>query len=78
MPDSALEELPPVLGGFDLTNHVAFAEAAEGFPYETFARLRSEAPVFFHPPGQTADGEGIWVLIRHADIARVAPDPPGF
>ncbi|ACY15479.1 cytochrome P450 [Haliangium ochraceum] len=64
--------LPAVLEGFDLSDQPRFAD---GFPYEVFARLRREAPVLFHPPGQTKDGEGFWVLSRHADICEAAASP---
>lgn len=64
--------LPDVLESFDLTDHARFAD---GVPYELFARLRREAPVLYHPPGVTStDGEGFWVLSRHADIAAAAAD----
>lgn len=66
------QQLPPVLGGFDLSDQERFAE---GFPHHVFTRLRQEAPVFFHPPGRTADGEGFWVLSRYADIKAAAADP---
>ncbi|MFD4261732.1 cytochrome P450 [Streptomyces sp. NPDC058534] len=78
MSDSAIDLLPPVLNGFDLTDHARFATIDGGFPYELFSRLRREAPVLFHPPGQTADQEGFWVVSRHADIAAVANDPQTF
>lgn len=71
VPTAVDEQLPSVLGGFDLTDQSRFAE---GFPHEVFARLRREAPVLRHPAGQTADGESFWVLSRHADIA-AALDP---
>ncbi|WP_225848939.1 cytochrome P450 [Streptomyces sp. HPF1205] len=64
--------LPSVLGGFDLTDQSRFAE---GIPYALFARLRREAPAFYHPAGKLADGEGFWVLTRHADIAAASVDP---
>ncbi|WP_308119527.1 cytochrome P450 [Streptomyces sp. JJ38] len=64
--------LPTVLGGFDLTDQ---AEFAKGFPHEVFARLRAEAPVLWHPPGRTADGEGFWVLSGYADLKEAAEDP---
>lgn len=73
-----VEQLPPVLGGFDLTDHQRFARTPEGFPYDVFARLREEAPVFFHPPGLTEDGEGFWVLSRHDDIEYAATHPDIF
>lgn len=65
-------QLPPVLAGFDLTDQAGFAA---GFPHYVFARLRRDAPVLWHPPGQSADGEGFWVLSRHDDIMRAAADP---
>ncbi|MYS24423.1 Cytochrome P450 [Streptomyces sp. DvalAA-14] len=78
MTDSIVEQLPPVLGGFDLTDHQLFAQADEGFPYDVFARLRKEAPVFYHPAALTDDGEGFWVLSRHEDIAHAANRPDLF
>ncbi|WP_309891779.1 cytochrome P450 [Archangium sp.] len=69
---STAQQLPAVLDGFDLTDQPRFAN---GFPHEVFARLRRDAPVLFHPPGQTHDGEGFWVLSRYADIRDAAADP---
>ncbi|MHA4813876.1 cytochrome P450 [Streptomyces aculeolatus] len=65
-------ELPAVLEGFDLTDQTRFAD---GFPHEVFVRLREEAPVLWHPPGTTVDGEGFWVVTRHADLKAAAEDP---
>ncbi|MFJ9153522.1 cytochrome P450 [Streptomyces sp. NPDC102270] len=65
-------ELPAVLDGFDLSDQTRFAD---GVPYDLFARLRREAPVLFHPGGRTADGDGFWVLTRHADIVAAAASP---
>lgn len=65
-------ELPEVLGGFDLSDQSRFAD---GVPHDLFARLRAEAPVLFHPGGRTADGDGFWVLTRHADIVAAAASP---
>ncbi|WP_367319598.1 cytochrome P450 [Streptomyces sp. HUAS ZL42] len=65
-------EYPEVLGGFDLTDHSRFAE---GIPYDLFARLRREAPALYHPAGTLPDGEGFWVLTRHADISAASVDP---
>ncbi|MFI9011483.1 cytochrome P450 [Actinosynnema sp. NPDC053489] len=64
------EPLPDVLGGIDLTDHRSFAD---GVPYDLFARLREEAPVFFHPHGTSRD-DGFWVFTKHADIAAAAAD----
>jgi cytochrome P450 len=69
--DTSLE-LPAALAGFDLTDQ---GEFAKGFPHEVFARLRKEAPVLWHPPGRTEDGEGFWVLSRYADMKEAAEDP---
>lgn len=37
-------------------------------PYPTYARLRREAPIFFHEPW------GVWVLTRYRDIDRLLRD----
>ena len=63
--------LPAVLGGFDLSDMARFTA---GFPHDVFTRLRHEAPVLYHPPGQSRDGEGFWVLSRYADIAEAGSD----
>lgn len=65
-------DLPGILEGFDLTDQSGFAN---GIPYDLFARLRREAPVLHHPAGTLPDGEGFWVLSRHADIAAASVDP---
>jgi cytochrome P450 len=69
---STSQQLPAVLEGFDLTDQARFAS---GFPHQVFARLRKHAPVLFHPPGQTHDGEGFWVLSKYADIRDAAAEP---
>jgi len=66
------EELPEVLGGYDLSDQDRFAG---GFPYEVFARLRDSAPILRHPPGRTRDGESFWVLSRYDDIVEAANNP---
>lgn len=56
----------------DLTDLNRFAH---GFPHDVFDRLRSEHPVWWHPPtANTPDGEGFWVLSRYADIVAAAGD----
>ncbi|NED89525.1 cytochrome P450, partial [Streptomyces sp. SID11233] len=65
-------ELPSVLGGFDLSDQSRYVD---GVPYELFARLRREAPVLFHPGASTPDGDGFWVLTKHADIVAAAASP---
>jgi cytochrome P450 len=53
------------LTDIDLTDLDRFAH---GFPHEVFTRLRTEAPVWFHPATEhTPGGEGFWVVSRHAD-----------
>jgi cholest-4-en-3-one 26-monooxygenase len=49
----------------------------QGPPHQAFARLRREAPVFWHPepPGQ---GPGFWVLSKHADVRRASKAPGLF
>jgi cholest-4-en-3-one 26-monooxygenase len=48
---------------------------ARGVPHETFARLRREAPVCWHPE---PDGPGFWAVTRHADVVAVSRDPATF
>lgn len=60
----------------DLTDLDQFAD---GFPHTAFVELRREQPVWFHPPTEhTPDGEGFWVLSRHADILAAAADATTF
>jgi cytochrome P450 len=52
---------------------------AAGFPHAVFARLRREAPVWWHPPHPKAPGgEGFWVVSRHAETLAVLRDPATF
>lgn len=60
----------------DLTDLRLFAD---GFPHDVFRRLRREAPVWWHPPTEhTPDGEGFWVLSRHADVLSAVSDAATF
>lgn len=60
----------------DLSDHETFRS---GFPHEYFAWLRREHPVFWHEPtDRTPDGEGFWVVSRHADVQAVFMDPGTF
>jgi cytochrome P450 len=70
--DSVTNQLPSVLGGFDLTDLARFSQ---GFPHEVFTRLRESSPVLLHPPGYTRDGDSFWVLSRYADMLEAAADP---
>lgn len=48
-----------------------------GQPYDAFARMREEAPVFWHDqPG--APGGGFWAVTRPADIRTVSREPEVF
>ena len=60
----------------DLTDLDLFAD---GFPHEVFTRLRSEFPVWWHPPTRhTPDGTGFWVVSGHAGAIAVTSDPEAF
>ena len=60
----------------DLSDDASFAN---GFPHETFTWLREHAPVFWHEPTPvTPDGEGFWVVSRHADVLTVQRDDARF
>jgi len=63
-------------GAIDLVDLDRFAH---GFPHELFTRLRTEAPVWWHPPHPKAPGgEGFWVVTRHADVMAVVRDAATF
>jgi cytochrome P450 len=50
-----------------------------GFPHDFFTWLRAHDPVHWHEPtARTPDGEGFWVVARHADVLRVLRDPTTF
>jgi cytochrome P450 len=55
----------PTLEDIDLSDHDAFLERV---PYEWFATLRREAPVFFN---SEQDGPGFYAVTRYADIRHV-------
>jgi cytochrome P450 len=60
----------------DLTSLTLFRD---GFPHDAFRWLRREAPVWWHrPTASTPDGEGFWVVSRHADVLGVFQDPETF
>ncbi|MEQ8660900.1 MAG: cytochrome P450 [Gammaproteobacteria bacterium] len=64
---------PPVV---DLSDGRSFAA---GFPHASFTWLRAHAPVWWHAPSAvTPDGEGFWVVSRHADVDAVVMDPARF
>lgn len=52
---------------------------AGGFPHDLFTALRRDAPVWWQDPTEhTPDGEGFWVISRHADLLRIVRDPDTF
>jgi cytochrome P450 len=59
-------------GHADLGSHDAFAHGA---PYNTFDRLRREAPCHWSDFDQ---GKGYWSITRHADIDRMIRDTETF
>jgi len=60
----------------DLTDLETFAD---GPPHAVFARLRTEAPVFWHEPTKhTPDGEGFWCFTRYDDVLWAARDTERF
>ncbi len=60
----------------DLSDPRSFAR---GFPHAFFARLRREAPVWWHEPtAVTPGGRGFWVVSRYADVVTVFRDSKTF
>ncbi len=60
----------------DLSDHETFRH---GFPHDHFTWLRSNDPVHWHEPTDvTPDGEGFWVVTRHADVKAVQLDAETF
>ena len=58
-----------LIDAIDIASHDAYVD---GVPFDQFARLREEAPIFHHrqtEPEQPA--EGFWVVTRHADCVKV-------
>ncbi len=56
----------------DLSDGASFRD---GFPQDTFTWLRANDPVHWHhPTDRTPDGEGFWVVSRHADVVAVQRD----
>jgi len=61
---------------FDLTDLDTYRD---GFPHEVFRWLRAEAPVYWHEPtAHTPQGEGFWVVSRHADALAIQLDAKRF
>ncbi|MDQ0463486.1 cytochrome P450 [Caulobacter ginsengisoli] len=64
----------PALEGVDLTDIRGFTH---GQPFESYARLRAQAPVYWHEEA-FYDGPGFWAVTRHADVSAVGSDPETF
>jgi cholest-4-en-3-one 26-monooxygenase len=56
----------------DLCNPERFVDHV---PHEMFARLRREAPVYWHPD---PDGPGFWAVTRYDDVVRCSRDTRTF
>jgi cytochrome P450 len=64
------------LDDIDLTDLALFAE---GFPHDSFTRLRREAPVWWHEAtSHTPDGTGFWVVSRHSEMQAIGSDADAF
>ena len=62
--------------GIDLSD---VANYRNGFPHDAFTSLREHEPVHWHEPTPTTpDGEGFWVVSRHADVLAVLRDPATY
>ena len=60
----------------DLSDDETFRD---GFPHDRFRWLRDHEPVSWHEPtARTPDGEGFWVVTRHADVSTVLRDVVTF
>lgn len=60
----------------DLSDDESFRN---GFPHDVFTFLRAAHPVFWHDPtDRTPDGEGFWVVSRHAEASSILRDPATF
>ncbi len=61
-----------MIDDIDLSDDESFRA---GFPHDHFRWLRQHEPVSWHPPtARTPDGEGFWVVSRHADVSTVLRD----
>lgn len=60
------------LSDIDLTDASVWEQ---GPPHEWLDRLRTEAPVHWHPE---SDGPGFWAITRHEDVRRISTAPLEF
>ena len=66
------------IADFDLTDSEL---VRDGFPHELFSRIRSEAPVVWHPTAEgfiENDDKGFWILSKYEDIQTANRDPELF
>src|SRR5262245_28664019 len=65
---SRLDSLP----GVDVVSHDIYAQR---IPHAELRRYRHEAPVaWVNEPAPLGDGEGFWLITRHADLVAVHKD----
>lgn len=57
----------------DLVSPTTFARS--GHPWEQYAWLRANAPVFWHPE---SDGPGFWAITKHDDVRTISRTPRTF
>ena len=62
-------------GEIDLFNPDVFVD---GVPFETFRRLRAEAPVYWHEAPFTTGRPGYWAITRQKEIIPISRDPGTF
>ena len=66
----------PFERNFDLTDLMLFTRGEE--PYQHFANLRNNAPVYFHETGPEDSEPGFWVLTKYKDIEFVSKNQEIF
>ena len=66
----------PFERNFDLTDLLLFTKGDE--PYQHFANLRNNAPVYFHETGPEDSEPGFWVLTKYKDIEFVSKNQEIF
>ena len=66
----------PFERNFDLTDLMLFTKGDE--PYQHFANLRKNAPVYFHETGPEDSEPGFWVLTKYKDIEFVSKNQEIF
>ena len=66
----------PFERNFDLTDLILFTKGDE--PYQHFANLRKNAPVYFHETGPEDSEPGFWVLTKYKDIEFVSKNQEIF